>query len=141
MIELLAIRDPLTIDTVKYLLEAGADVNSTHGNSSILQTAITYGGPHTRHSTLEVVTLLLDAGAEVHSRMGWHGTAMQTAELRLVADGYRQDLLQLEEGHEGNTLANARKLVQLMIDRGHTTYETGGIVHVSRATSALCVGG
>ncbi|KAM0452465.1 hypothetical protein ACHAPV_009499 [Trichoderma viride] len=138
------------IETVRLLLDNGADVNAAGGRfGTPLQAAVTFresfgrkeGKTSARENELmlEIVKLLIERGAEVNSK---GETALQAAYanedidvnlLRLLLNHHRADIL-VEGGHYETILAAAcgnpnmeLESVHLLLDRGVDVNAKGGV--------------
>ena len=119
------------LETVKMLLDAGADVNAQggfHGNA--LQVA-------SHRGYRNVVGLLLENGADVNAQGGVHSTALEAASIRGHEDVVRLLLeneadVNAQGGYHGNALQAAsirgrEDVVRLLLEYGADINAQGGV--------------
>lgn len=130
-----------SIETVRWLLDNGADVNAESGRFATPLQAAVAGEPCEREQeVLDIVELLIERGARVNQQGGEYGTALQAAYWNWHVDDQLRGLL-LEHGADvnipggiyGPVLAAAcgnRYLdvegVRLLLDRGADVNADGG---------------
>ena len=131
------------IESVRLLLEKGADVNAQGGFYGNALQAASYGG----HDQL--VQRLLEKGADVNAQGGWYGNALQAASYR-GHDQLVQRLLEkgadvnAQGGFYGNALQAAScgghdQLAQRLLEKGADVNAQGGFY--GNALQAASCGG
>ncbi|KAM0724130.1 hypothetical protein Q7P37_000011 [Cladosporium fusiforme] len=130
-----------SLDTVRLLLENGADVNAEGGEyHTALQAAVFVGGLN-MISSLDIARLLLEYGADVNAKGGEHHTALQAAVffgdldmIRLLLE-YGADVN--AEGGEYHTALQAAAsdgsldIVRLLFEYGADVNAKGGRYHTA----------
>ncbi|UKZ90608.1 uncharacterized protein TrAFT101_005614 [Trichoderma asperellum] len=139
-------------ETVRWLLDNGADVNEESGRFATPLQAAVAGEPWDREQeVLDIVELLMERGARVNQQGGEYGTALQAAFWKWDADERLRGLLlehgadvNIKGGKYGSVLAAAcgnRQLgvesVRLLLDRGADVNADGG--EYGSALIAACV--
>ncbi|EPS44127.1 hypothetical protein H072_1870 [Dactylellina haptotyla CBS 200.50] len=102
-------------NTIRILLDAGADINAKGGRSgTALQAAVTsihrYAGNFEVRVTSAVVEMLLKAGAEINTECGYYGNPLQAA---AAAFGYGQNL-------------PSNRIIRMLLDAGADINAFGG---------------